>query len=158
MGRKEIYTKEQIHAMKMNPYTHSVNAYQITFTLEFKEFFVDQIRNHRKNAPQILKAAGYDPSWFTKGCKSSLRRRILEEADSERGLRAPRGLSTAEQIAAFESKNLSKQKTEASIKELQERIVHLEKKVEFLKKTSNIMTNPTLKSQKTVRKLTQSLN
>ena len=40
MGRKEIYTKEQIHAMKMNPYTHSVNAYQITFTLEFKEFFV----------------------------------------------------------------------------------------------------------------------
>ena len=139
MGRKEIYTKEQIHAMKMNPYTHSVNAYQITFTLEFKEFFVDQIRNHRKNAPQILKAAGYDPSWFTKGCKSSLRRRILEEADSERGL------STAEQIAAFESKNLSKQKTEASIKELQERIVHLEKQVEFLKKTSNIMTNPTLK-------------
>ncbi len=107
MGRKEIYTKEQIHAMKMNPYTHSVNAYQITFSLEFKEFFVDQIRNHRKNAPQILKAAGYDPSWFTKGCKSSLRRRILEEADSERGLRAPRGLSTAEQIAAFESKNLS---------------------------------------------------
>ena len=145
MGRNEIYTKEQIHTMKMNPYTHSVNAYQITFTLEFKEFFVDQIRNHRKNAPQILKAAGYDPSWFTKGCKSSLRRRILEEADSERGLRAPRGLSTAEQIAAFESKNLSKQKTEASIKELQERIVHLEKQVEFLKKTSNIMTNPTLK-------------
>ena len=86
MGRKEIYTKEQIHAMEMNPYTHSVNAYQITFTLEFKEFFVDQIRNHRKKAPQILKAAGYDPSWFTKGCKSSLRRRILEEADSERGL------------------------------------------------------------------------
>ena len=106
---------------------------------------MEQILNHRKNAPQILKAAGYDPSWFTKGCKSSLRRRILEEADSERGLRAPRGLSTAEQIAAFESKNLSKQKTEASIKELQERIVHLEKQVEFLKKTSNIMTNPTLK-------------
>ncbi len=76
---------------------------------------------------------------------ANLRRRILEEADSERGLRAPRGLSTAEQIAAFESKNLSKQKTEASIKELQERIVHLEKQVEFLKKTSNIMTNPTLK-------------
>ena len=83
--KNEIYTKEQNHAMEMKPYTHSVNSYQITFTLEFKEFFVDQIRNHRKKAPQILKAAGYDPSWFTKGCKSSLRRRILEEADSERG-------------------------------------------------------------------------
>ena len=145
MSKKVPFTEEQLRVLELNPYTYSVSSNRITFTLEFKKFFVDQIRNHRKNAPQILKAAGYDPSWFTKGCKSSLRRRILEEADSERGLRAPRGLSTAEQIAAFESKNLSKQKTEASIKELQERIVHLEKQVEFLKKTSNIMTNPTLK-------------
>ena len=137
MGRKEIYTKEQIHTMKMNPYTHSVNAYQITFTLEFKEFFVDQIRNHRKTTPEVLKAAGYDPSWFAQGCKSSLRRRILEEADSEQGLRPPRGLSTEQQLAAFEAKDLSTQKTDASIKELQERIVHLEKQVEFLKKISN---------------------
>ena len=84
MGRKEIYTKEQIHTMKMNPYTHSVNAYQITFTLEFKEFFVDQIRNHRKNAPQILKAAGYDPLGLPKDAKAVcvdvfLKKQILSE-------------------------------------------------------------------------------
>ena len=64
MGRKEIYTKEQIHTMKMNPYTHSVNAYQITFTLEFKEFFVDQIRNHRKNAPQILSTSSLSSKYI----------------------------------------------------------------------------------------------
>ena len=45
---------------------------------------------------------------------------------------------------AFEAKDLSTQKTDASIKELQERIVHLEKQVEFLKKISNIVTNPKL--------------
>ena len=94
--------------------------------------------------PEVLKAAGYDPSWFAQGCKSSLRRRILEEADSEQGLRPPRGLSTEQQLAAFEAKDLSTQKTDASIKELQERIVHLEKQVEFLKKISNIVTNPKL--------------
>lgn len=44
------------------------------------------------------------------------------------------GLSTEQQLAAFEAKDLSTQKTDASIKELQERIVHLEKQVEFLKK------------------------
>lgn len=75
-----------------------------------QKFFVDQIRNHRKTTPEVLKAAGYDPSWFAQGCKSSLRRRILEEADSEQGLRPPRGLSTEQQLAAFEAKDLSTQK------------------------------------------------
>ena len=71
-----------------------------------------------------------------------MRKRILKEADSERGLRPPRGLSTEQRIAAFEAKDLSMQRTDTSIKELQERIVYLEKQVEFLKKISNIVTDP----------------
>ena len=122
MSKKVPFTEEQLRVLELNPYTYSVSSNRITFTLEFKKFFVDQIRNHRKTTPEVLKAAGYDPSWFAQGCKSSLRRRILEEADSEQGLRPPRGLST----------------------EQQERIVHLEKQVEFLKKISNIVTNPKL--------------
>ena len=129
MSKKVPFTEEQLRVLELNPYTYSVSSNRITFTLEFKK---------------VLKAAGYDPSWFAQGCKSSLRRRILEEADSEQGLRPPRGLSTEQQLAAFEAKDLSTQKTDASIKELQERIVHLEKQVEFLKKISNIVTNPKL--------------
>ena len=128
MSKKVPFTEEQLRVLELNPYTYSVSSNRITFTLEFKKFFVDQIRNHRKTTPEVLKAAGYDPSWFAQGCKSSLRRRI----------------STEQQLAAFEAKDLSTQKTDASIKELQERIVHLEKQVEFLKKISNIVTNPKL--------------
>lgn len=119
MSKKVPFTEEQLRVLELNPYTYSVSSNRITFTLEFKKFFVDQIRNHRKTTPEVLKAAGYDPSWFAQGCKSSLRRRILEEADSEQGLRPPRGLSTEQQLAAFEAKDLSTQKTDASIKELQ---------------------------------------
>lgn len=87
MSKKVPFTEEQLRVLELNPYTYSVSSNRITFTLEFKKFFVDQIRNHRKTTPEVLKAAGYDPSWFAQGCKSSLRRRILEEADSEQGLR-----------------------------------------------------------------------
>ena len=89
MSKKVPFTEEQLRVLELNPYTYSVSSNRITFTLEFKKFFVDQIRNHRKTTPEVLKAAGYDPSWFAQGCKSSLRRRILEEADSEQGLRPP---------------------------------------------------------------------
>lgn len=142
MSKKIPFTEEQIRVLELNPYTYSVDSNRITFTLEFKKFFVDQIRNHQKTTPEVLKTAGYDPSWFAQGCKSSLRKRILKEADSERGLRPPRGLSTEQRIAAFEAKDLSMQRTDTSIKELQERIVYLEKQVEFLKKISNIVTDP----------------
>ena len=142
MSKKIPFTEEQIRVLELNPYTYSVDSNRITFTLEFKKFFVDQIRNHQKTTPEVLKSAGYDPSWFAQGCKSSLRKRILKEADSERGLRPPRGLSTEQRIAAFEAKDLSMQRTDTSIKELQERIVYLEKQVEFLKKISNIVTDP----------------
>ena len=141
MSKKIPFTEEQIRVLELNPYTYSVDSNRITFTLEFKKFFVDQIRNHQKTTPEVLKTAGYDPSWFAQGCKSSLRKRILKEADSERGLRPPRGLSTEQRIAAFEAKDLSMQRTDTSIKELQERIVYLEKQVEFLKKISNIVTD-----------------
>ena len=142
MSKKIPFTEEQIRVLELNPYTYSGDSNRITFTLEFKKFFVDQIRNHQKTTPEVLKTAGYDPSWFAQGCKSSLRKRILKEADSERGLRPPRGLSTEQRIAAFEAKDLSMQRTDTSIKELQERIVYLEKQVEFLKKISNIVTDP----------------
>ena len=142
MSKKIPFTEEQIRVLELNPYTYSVDSNRITFTLEFKKFFVDQIRNHQKTTPEVLKTAGYDPSWFAQGCKSSLRKRLLKEADSERGLRPPRGLSTEQRIAAFEAKDLSMQRTDTSIKELQERIVYLEKQVEFLKKISNIVTDP----------------
>lgn len=83
-----------------------------------------------KQLPKFLKQLDTIRLGLHKDAKAA----ILDEADSERGLRPPRGLSTEQQLAAFEAKDLSAQKTDASIKELQERIVYLEKQVEFLKK------------------------
>ena len=48
MSKKIPFTEEQIHVFEQNPYTHSASPNHISFTLEFKQFFVDQIRNHGK--------------------------------------------------------------------------------------------------------------
>ena len=42
---------------------------------------------------------------------------------------------------AYAAKDLEKQRTSTSIKELQNRVVHLEQQIEFLKKISNIYQN-----------------
>ena len=64
------------------------------------------------------------------------------EAASPEGLQPPRGLSQADRIKAYAKKDLSAQRTSTSIKEMQQRIVHLEQQVEFLKKIQNIYLHP----------------
>lgn len=137
MAKKRPFTEEQIRVLEQNKYTHSVSPKRLVFTLEFKQFFMEQ-RKQGKNAPEILKTAGYDVSWFTKANIDTIRGSIVKEASSETGLKPPRGLTSEQKTSAFEAKNLAQQRTEVTLREMQERIVHLEKQVEFLKKTSRI--------------------
>ena len=86
--------------------------------------------------PKILKADGYAPKDFTRASLDRIRYDIKKQAASPQGLRPPRGLSTVEKNRAFAEKDLSRQKTEQSISELQKHVAHLEEQVEFLKKIS----------------------
>ncbi len=140
--KKHQYTDEQMEILTQNPFTHSIKPNGITFTLEFKEFFVDQIRNHGMTSRKALKAAGYDITMFTSVAMDRMRQRILAEADSPEGLKPPRGLTQAERTRAFAEKNLEAQRTSTSIKEMQQRIVHLEQQIEFLKKIQKIYLHP----------------
>ena len=140
--KKATYTEEQIRILEQNPYTHSVTPYKFTVTLEFKEFFMSLVHQPGMTTPKILKAAGYDPKMFGRSVMDHMRINILAEAASATGLKPPRGLSQAERTAAFAKKNLDAQRTSVSIKELQERIVHLERQVEFLKKISSVYQHP----------------
>lgn len=142
MSRKVRFTEEQINQLSQNPYTHFVNENRIVFTLEFKEFFVDQMKTNEMTTRKILRAAGYDSSFFTRHNLDALRKSIKRQEESPTGLQPPRGLSSKQKTAQFAAKNLEKQKQEKSIRELQERVVHLEQQVEFLKKISHIRNQP----------------
>ena len=142
MPKSTPFTQEQITVLEQNIYTHHVTPDRIVFTVAFKEFFAQQVNVPRMTTKKIMRAAGYDPSFFSEKSLDALRIRILREAASPEGFKVPRGLSTSERIAQFATKDLAKQSTDASIKELQGRVVHLEQQIEFLKKISHIRSNP----------------
>ena len=138
MSKNKVFTEDQIAVLSENPFTYSVSAYRISFTVAFKQFFYDQTQVPKMTTRKIMRAAGYDPEWFGNTCLNSIRLRILREAASPEGFKEPRGMSSAEKAAAFAAKDLSRQHTDKSIKELQDRIVHLEAQIEFLKKISHV--------------------
>lgn len=142
MSRKISFTDEQVAILAQNPYTHFVSNYQIVFSLEFKKFFAEQMAIPRMTAPKIFRMAGYDTDIILKPVMDRFRITVRHELASGTGLKAPRGLSPAEKKAAFAAKDLSKQRTDASIKELQDRVVLLEQQIEFLKKISKSMNQP----------------
>lgn len=139
MSKKIPFTDAQIQELRQNPYTYSVSAQRITFTIDFKKFFVEQVKKPKMTTEKIFLAAGYDPNMFTRSARNAIRLRILREASSPEGFKSPRGLSAAGKTAQFAAKDLSRQKTDQSIKEMQKRIVHLEQQIEFLKKISHIV-------------------
>ena len=138
MSRKNPFTQEQIQILSQNPYTHAVSPHRIAFTIEFKNFFVEQVNIPGMTTKKIFLKAGYDLDLFSQGALDGIRRTILNEASSPEGFKPGRGLSHAEKAAQFAAKDLSRQNTDVSIKELQDRIVHLEQQIEFLKKISHI--------------------
>lgn len=138
MARFVSFTPQQVAKLESNPYTHTVSVYGISFTLAFKKFFVEQSQLPGMTSRKILSAAGYDPKIFSDNQVHGFRKRIMAEANSPEGLHEPHRLTNEEKLARFEAKDLSKQKTDASIEELQKRLVHLEKQLEFLKKTEAI--------------------
>lgn len=137
-----MYTDEQITIIAQNPYTHSITKNHVSFTLEFKKFFAKQMNVPGMTTPKIFRLAGYDPDMFSQSSKDHLRIKIRKELASEEGLQPPKGLSREEKLAAFAEKDLSKQRTDTSIKELQDRVVYLEKQIEFLKKISALENRP----------------
>ena len=138
MARTNKFTEAQIEALKGNPFTHSVTADRITFTVEFKQFFYDQTGVPGMTTKKIMRAAGYVPEWFSEANLSAIRRKVLTEAASPEGFKEPRGMTSAERTAAFAAKDLSRKNTDKAIRELQDRIVHLEAQIEFLKKISHV--------------------
>ena len=142
MPKSIPFTQEQIRILEENIYTHHVTRNGIVFTVAFKEFFAEQAALPGMTTKEIMRAAGYDPDFFPRASLDSLRRRILQEAASPEGFKSPRGLSSGERTAQFAAKDLAKQRADTSIKELQERVVHLEQQIEFLKKISHIRSNP----------------
>ena len=134
MSTKKRFTEEQMQILMANPYVKNVTPAKITYSLEFKQKAVAQAEQGMKSI-KIFNEAGLGEDILGKERIYSAMKAFKREAKSPEGLREPGGRSKEERMAAFAKEDLSKKQTKAAIKELQDKVVHLEQMLEFLKKT-----------------------
>lgn len=127
MNKPPVYTEDQIAILASNPYTRSINENRISFTVEFKRYLLDERKRTGKPWKELFRQAGYDPEIFGKHRMDSMIRKIKEQAASPKGLREP---SKKGKKGPSEKEQLRK-----SVRDLQEQVLILNQKIEFLKKT-----------------------
>ena len=106
---------------------------RLTYSLEFKQKTIAQAERGMKSI-KIFNGAGLTDDILGKKRIYSAMKTFKREAKSPEELRESKGKSKEDRITAFAKEDLSKKQTNAAIKELQDKIVHLEQMVEFLKK------------------------
>lgn len=121
------FTKEQKEFLESNPFTLSVNDYQIKFTIEFKKFLLAERQKNNTPWKEIFRKAGYDPDIFGQTRISAIVRNIQAEAKSPKGLHET---SPSKQL----DKTIEKKQTQKAIRELQDEVIRLQQQIEFLKK------------------------
>ena len=130
---KQRFTQDEIDIIAQNPYVVSVCSTKITYSLAFKKFAINQSQQGVKS-PEIFQKAGFDPEMLGKPRMYAALKAFKKEASSPEGLHEPRCKSKEERLAAFAKEDYSKKHTKTAIRELQNKIVHLEQQIEFLKK------------------------
>ena len=121
------FTPQQKEELAANPFTLSVNDYQIRFTIEFKKYLLAEREKNGTPWKEVFQKAGYDPKILGTKRMEAIVRNIRDEAASEQGLR-----ETASKKS--NSKELEQKNAQKAIQELQKEVAHLQQQIEFLKK------------------------
>ena len=127
------FTPEQMEQLKQNKYVISVSPNKISYTLEFKQFAMKEAALGTKS-PEIFRKAGFDPEVLGKPRIYAALKTFKHQAASPEGLRPSCKKTREEQLAEFANEDYDRKHTKVAIRELQNRIVHLEQQIEFLKK------------------------
>ena len=144
MSKQPVYTEEQIAILASNPYTRSVNENRISFTVEFKRFLLEERKRTGKTWKELFRQAGYDPEIFGKHRMDSIVLMIRRQAASPQGLRETSGKPRKD---VSEKAQLRK-----TVRDLQEQVLILNQKIEFLKKTIAIDKSLELQRSDTTRR------
>lgn len=120
------FSDEEIKILEANPYTKKVSSSTITYTQEFREFFIAEYESG--NAPaNILRKAGFEPKIFGKERIHSLSKNIRKMADREAGV--------ADTRKGHSGRPSEKDLTQAEqIQRLKQKVKYLEQENSFLKK------------------------
>jgi len=124
---EKIFTAEEIEIIRKNPYVKNVSEKAITYTDEFKEYFIDEYKKKGLGPSQILKSAGFDTKILGKERVRSVGKRYRKMAERPEGAVDLRKVNSGRPV----TKGLS---PEEEIQRLKQKIKYLEQENSFLKK------------------------
>ena len=127
------FTKEQKEAFEANPFTLSVNDYQIRFTVEFKKYLLAEREKNDTPWKEVFRKAGYDPEMLGQKRIDAIVKHIRDEAASPKGIHETAAKKTLDE-------DLEHKQTKKAIRDLQEEVIRLQQQIEFLKKIQMLKT------------------
>jgi hypothetical protein len=128
------FTLEQIALLMENPNLLKVTSTSLTYSLAFKQKAIHSVKNGMTSV-KFFSSEGLDPAILGKPRIYAAMKSFKKEAASPEGLREPHSKSKQARMEAFAKENLAKKHTKTAIRELQDKVVHLEQQIELLKKT-----------------------
>lgn len=132
------FTQNQMDLLMSNPFTAKVSPHRILFTLEFKRFAMDEINKPGMTANKVFKKAGYDVDIIGRERVKSSMAAIKREAASPYGLQEPKEGTREQMLQRRLREDITQKHTKTALKDLNERVIHLEQQIEFLKKISHL--------------------
>ena len=135
MSTKKKFTEEEMILLRANPNIASVSPTKLFYTLSFKQKALEEASKPGMTSIKIFSKAGLTPELLGKPRIVAAMRTFKKEAASPEGLHEPRAKSNEARMEAFAKEDLTKRQTKVAIRELQDKVIHLEQQIEFLKKT-----------------------
>lgn len=141
---KNYFTDEQLEVLLKNPYVKSASAKAITYTEEFKAYFVAEYEAGRTPC-EILRNSGFDVSALGRARIDNISRRFRKMSTREDGFSDMRKESSGRPS----TKDLT---SDEQIARLQHQIKYLKQENEFLKKINFLNREAQWKSKQNQKK------
>lgn len=130
------FTPEQMEQLAANPFTLSVTAHRISYTLEFKNLFLSHYENGEL-VRDIFKQLGYDPEILGDSRIYSFAHALLNKVEAGEPLTEGPAHKPATKPVNTDYNTMPSQQSVAS---MQRELTYLRQQVEFLKKISQLDT------------------
>ena len=111
-----------------------VTPTSLTYSLAFKQKAIEAA-SRGITSTKFFASEGLDPAILGTPRIYAAMKSFKKEAATPEGLHEPYGKSREDRMASFAKKDLATKHTKTAIRELQNKVVHLEQQIEFLKKT-----------------------
>ena len=128
------FTQEQMEILVANPFTYKINAYRISYTLEFKNLFLARYEAG-ESVREIFEALGYDTDILGDSRIYCFAYKLAKQSEAGQLLTETTPTTKQEKPVNVDYNTMPAQQSVAA---MQREIAYLRQQVEFLKKITEL--------------------